>query len=513
MSYQEAMKWRERTLFHAAADEIVDNGLFDSEIKSVRVKKLSLDLECLSDIINGLGIRLTSVDAYDKKNQKIWNGLQSEFFGTDFGDDRAFEERHSCACKHLIGMSHDGEICPICGTVVEYQDINLKKCGWIILDEFRVFSPIHWAKLVDALGASDGEKVANKIIQVDYEDDGTIKYSDKELIELKKHPFIKKGMNWLVENIYEVLDYYEKKKPTKKKLFQELKEDTGVMFTHSIPVYTAILRTELPGEKGSKLYKMKINTIYQSIIRISNFINGYEKEELTDDRAINSINKQLCAIQMELADVFDIIYKNMTSKAGDLMAKVLGGRVNFSARNIIIPSSGVLRMDEVEVGYQTFMELFRYELINFYSKINQCTIREASNAWKRALIDFDSKFFKIMEYMTTDKKCRKYMGVLISRNPCINYGSYLYMYIRRVKSDIEDKTMTIPSGICVTQNADFDGDVENIYRIFGDYFHKAFSKCLNPRYNLLVSRMTGKLNRDTMPYKDENVGFYLFNNV
>lgn len=94
------------------------------------------------------------------------------------------------------------------------------------------------------------------------------------------------------------------------------------------------------------------------------------------------------------------------------------GRYNYSSRNIIVPSSGYLRADEVILSYSTFLELYRSELINFYSKIKECTVMEASNAWRKATVTFDQIFYNIMQYMITDKKCKKYMNVLVSRNPC-----------------------------------------------------------------------------------------------
>ena len=57
----------------------------DCKIEHVRVVKLNLDQVCAMDLQIGNGIRLDSVESFDKKhkNAKIWNGLQSEFFGTD----------------------------------------------------------------------------------------------------------------------------------------------------------------------------------------------------------------------------------------------------------------------------------------------------------------------------------------------------------------------------------------------------------------------------------------------
>lgn len=40
----------------------------------------------------------------------------------------------------------------------------------------------------------------------------------------------------------------------------------------------------------------------------------------------------------------------------------------------------------------------------------------------------------------------------------INYGSFLVMKIAGVKRNINDKTLTIPTPINATMNADYDGD-------------------------------------------------------
>jgi len=495
-----------------------DTRMFGTKIQKVRVVKLNLDFECYMDLLEGRGIRLQSPEAYHqktdkftKKNEKVWDGLQSEFFGTDFGDDAAFQERYSCKCKKYIGKMYDGMTCEVCGTKVEYNDIDLTKTGWIILDHFKVISPIYAEKLSTALGTVDGEKVLNKILEVNYDEDGRQIFTENELAQLKKHPFIHKGMIWLQENIMDVLDYYEKRKPKQKKLFTELKNDVCQMFTSCIPVYSAILRTELPGEKGSKLFKLKINTIYQAIIRLTNFINNIPPDEFKEKE--NTINMQLAAIQEELAEVFTDTYMSLMKKTGIIYSKVIGGRYNYSARNIITPSSGYLRADEVELAYSTFMELYRSELINFYSKIKDCTLAEASQAWKMATLHFDQTFYNIMQYMINDKECKKYMNVLISRNPCINYGSFLMMRVANVKPDIKNKTLTIPSNTLKALNADFDGDVLNIFRVIGEYFNKEMSKCLNPRYNLYISRVDGKINPECVPFKDESSAFYQFNNI
>lgn len=427
-----------------------------SKIEYVRVEKIPLDLECWSDLRSGNGIRLTSVESFDKKHQKIYHGLQSEFFGTDFSSDWAFKERYSCKCGRYLGKAYSGTICEVCGSKVEYHDIDLNKTGWIILDHYQVLSPIYSAKLAEALGRVDGEYILKIIMSRRYEEEGNPEYTEKELNMISRHPFSYKGMLWLRDHIMEVLDYYKKKKSSKVELFEELENEQDMMWTHSIPVYTALLRTELPGEKGSKNFKLKINTHFKSIIKTVNIINDYDADGDLDYQTMNSIDILLASIQKDIDQVFEITYKDLTEKTGVITSKVLGGRYNFSARNIIVPDSGKLRSDEISIGYIPFMELYRYELQNEYQKITGCTPSQANNAWRKATNRFDEKFYAIIEHMLHNPEYSKYLGVLQNRNPSINYGSFQYMRIVDVKKDINDKTLTIPVIDIGPLNADFN---------------------------------------------------------
>ena len=183
---------------------------------------------------------------------------------------------------------------------------------------------------------------------------------------------------------------------------------------------------------------------------------------------------------------------------------------NFSARMIISSSSGDLRADEVELPYIAFMQLFRYEIINLYSKLQSCTLIEAQNVWKRGLVHFNPILYKIMTYMCEHNKGE--ISILINRNPSINYGSFLAMKVRRVTENPNSKTMRINTRVISVMAADFDGDQLNVYRIIGRDLGKKMMKTLNPRYNLYINRINGRVNKDMMPLKDEVAGFWLFNN-
>ena len=171
-----------------------------------------------------------------------------------------------------------------------------------------------------------------------------------------------------------------------------------------------------------------------------------------------------------------------------------------------------MQIDDLrEMCYIGFMQMFRYELINVYAKLMGCTIVEAQSAWKRALVHYDDIFYNIMTYMC--KHDKEHINVMINRNPSINFGSFLVMKIHSVKRDINDKTMRLNTRVIKTMAADFDGDQLNVFRIVGDDLGKRFGKNMNPRYNLYISNIDGKVNSALMAIKDEVVGFHSFNTL
>lgn len=427
--------------------------MYDTHIEKVRVETLNLDLECFADLVSGHGFRVRSAEAYDARKRKIPDGLQSELWGTDFGDENAFQERYSCECKKYIGKMYEGRVCEVCGKPVEYTEPDVTKTGWIMLDYGRkVISPIYAQKLISALGRVDGNSVLERLLKSPYrrsdgEGDDSYELRDKEIAELKNHPFVGKGMTWFREHFFEVLDYYERRKPNKHAAFQELRNDYDKVFTSAIPVFSSILRIELPGARDEKLFKMRVNTFFQSIIQTMNKVNSYSPEDAESDMIKVQIDKLLASCQKEIEELFDAVFKVMDGKRGVIQSKVIGGRYDWCSRNIITPDSGNLRSNEIDLPYLAGMELFRYEVTNLYAKMMSVTISKANDEWKRAKVHYDPMFYSLLNRIIKEDK--EYIFLMLNRNPSINYGSFMMMRVHAIKQDFNDKALTIPTAIIV----------------------------------------------------------------
>lgn len=510
--------------FNAVPEDEVPGRKFGTDIIEVNPYTYDLNNECREDFLRGKGLLITEAESYDKQKKKLYHGLQSEFFGSDYGDDAAFADRYSCQCGKLKGRMYEHEICPECNTEVQYSDVDLEKFGWIIIDnEFSVINPIYYMKLEALLGKYDSsESVIGAIIKTHYKDDDggilvgnsdTPALDEKDKLNIGKHPFIRRGLIWLKDHLRDVQDYYSRVKPNKKEAFQEIYDNIDKVFCYCIPVYSAVLRMEAPGQKGEKAYKVKTNTCYRSIIRsnqkISEIVADKDEGDEYTPEEVTTINRFLAQIQKDLHDMYEEEYNILEGKKGYIQGKIIAGRYNFSARNIIISGNRALHSDEVEMCYSSFIELFRYELTAYYAKYNNCTISEANDAIIRGQSRFDKQIYYTMLYMVRTAE----LYVIVNRNPSINYGSFLALRVINVKSDIGDRTLTVNKRILIVMGADFDGDQENIFRTFGDRLNSTIARSMNPKYTLFINKNNGRLNRALMPTKDEAIGFYEFNNL
>jgi len=480
----------------------------------VKLKKLNWDEECRKDLISGLGFRVTE-PAFKKsviktlegnkevkrvKEEKAMYGIHSPLFATDYEDEDAFTERYTCKCKELKGRVYEDEICPICNTKVKFRDVDLRITGWIILDNHKIIQPIFYRMLKSIIG----EKQFVEILEYnkDITEDGQIKN------KVSKNPFMGIGMIEFRERFYEIMNYYKERKKNKLDLIEEVMREKEKVFTSCIPVFSSVLRPILfKGE--SFLYNpidKKYTPIYSLVCSLNAYNAAYDKK--SKKKRIDEPT-MLFSLQKKLMKLWDLIFAQLNQKDGHIKDQLLGGRLNFSARNVIIPDP-TLKPDEIKLGYLAFLELYKYEIIAHLVKMNDISENAAYEQWYKATINFNPKIYEVMKYILKKKNpC-----VLINRNPTINYGSILFMKVVDIKTDYKnDFTMSLPIQILPVLNADFDGDTLNIISLKTKELKKAYDKAFNPRKNLPISRNDGLFNDEFNLLKDQLIGLYEFNNI
>ena len=74
----------------------------------------------------------------------------------------------------------------------------------------------------------------------------------------------------------------------------------------------------------------------------------------------------------------------------------------------------MLHDNEVDLSYNTFLELYKYKIIYYLMKLDNTSLARAYDVWKNAFM-YDEKVYKIMLFILEKEQPR----LLINRNPTL----------------------------------------------------------------------------------------------
>lgn len=462
------------------------------------------DSLCDDMIATGLGFRITEKGKTDINLEPGLYSIHSPLYGTDWKDENAFEDRYSCRCGYYTGKRYmDTEtICPKCNKPVRYIDSDLKKTGWFILDRNHILNPAMYMKLSWFFGANH----LNQMLKYVKENERA------EFMDNKSSPYYGIGMIEFYENFDEILEYYYKKNK-KREIYEFIRIHRNEIFVRSIPCYNMALRKWM--QKNDDVKYSKDDKIFMKLFSDHMLLNDnfewqrrvdYRKNRKKDTSYLRKENI-LRRIQEYANKLWENSFSTINDKEGIINEQILGGRLNFTARNVIVPAPH-LRVDEISLGYTTFLELYRLELVALIHELYDVDFQRAWNIWYGASAVYSEKMYQLMMHLLTHNK----LYVSIDRNPSINHGSYFTMRIAEISPDMTDYCMGIPPYVLQKPNADFDGDIMNIFchkigKIAEEYYIQS-----NPRSNMCVSHNDGNYDKETSLFKDGIVGLYAFLN-
>ena len=445
------------------------------------LQRIDLDKKREESIMSGNGFQITQIQS-TKKIIKAPNGIYSPKFGQGIGDRHPFEDAYRCNCGNLKGRKYAGKLCENCGTRVEKVGDNLSFFGWIVIYDYYTIHPA----LFKALGSYIGkDKLINIITPFDEKDENGFSI---EPDRPKDEPFFGIGITKMHEKIDEILDFYYK--PSKKDKYEDLVKDKDKIFTHSIPVFSLILRPTREDE--SKFTFEKTNKCYQMLTRLVATVNNkYYKGQ----RRNKSKEQLLFDITMKFQELYGMIEEILSGKKGAIRS-VFSGRCGFSSRDVIVPGPK-LRSDEIIMPYQAMVELLQQSIVNILQKSHNIGYDKAYAIWQRGQRRYDERIYNIIKSII--KSYPRGIPVLLNRNPTICIGSILQMYVVDV---CKPYTLKVPLGILPALAADFDGDVLNVLYMINADFIRVCEEVLNPRNAMRIDRNDGKVNAGFLYNKD-----------
>lgn len=403
---------------------------------------------------------------------------------------------YMCACGATTGAFNNGTRCEECNTQVQLVNL-LDRTGWIDLADNYVIHPMLYIQLENLIG----KRQLDKILKLNYR----IDKNGNPIIEQPKTNTGKKvdyyngiGMVGFYERFTEVVDYFARihaRKTDKFAAYRVLYDNWSKIWINKLPVTTRIMRPVMISE--DKVFYDDINKHYMYILNHLEKLKRYP--ELTNR---NLKNIQLNIIQTNIMEIFEKTMKRMSSKRGFFRREMAGTRINYVARTVIVPSSASAKINELEIPFIVFMELWQMQIIYHITQVYRCSYREALTRWFHARMKPTPDVIGIIRSLVNAPEgC----WVLFNRNPSINIGSILRMRIGSVREDTDNITTGVPVNILTMMGADFDGDTNNIIALFEPWLIKATEK-LDPRYMIISRNIAHRCNAEMMPERDTVVG-------
>ena len=461
----------------------------------VHFTKRNWNLDCMYDLASQKGFLITQPPEtkLDGESQKNIYGPRSPLYGTDMTDENGYAERYRCKCGSFMGTRFKGEICPQCNTEVKFEDTDIDITGWIPTGEHSIINPYFYKRLT----ATIGKKRLNEIINVKKKvgRDGhseSLNHISNLAQEKSDHPFVGIGLREFYSRYKEIMEWFKNKYKSKQDSIDELLKDADSLFVRFIPVYSTKLRPQ--SMTSSAFYFTKMDKELNPLVNLCIKVREGECSEMEIDKLLN-------AIQGRVNNIWELNMAAIKGKKGYIRGMILGGALNNTARNVIVPDP-TLRVNECAVSYHTFLELGKFTILHYIMKYDGCTLGEAYRQWKDATLQFSPKVYEIMNLIV--KKENPY--IVVDRNPTLNFTSTSRLKVKFVKDDFADKTLGIPLGILSGLNADFDGDVINLIMLSERELIKLFD-IFSPVFNI-ISRDSGLLNEQFALNKDTLIDLY-----
>lgn len=459
-----------------------------------KVKRMNWDVAAYRDLINGTGFICNEPGQIDLdgETKKTFNGPQSPRFGIPSTNDEDSIASCRCACKvgGFRGEMFRGEICPICGEEVKERDIDLDITAWVPFGKNKIINPYYYQLLIKAIGKNFPDIV--KLKQRVDRDGKVTAVNANEIEEKPSSPFVGMGITKFMEEYNTVLEYFKVKKKNKIEELNWLQKNKNSVFTSFCPIYTPVLRPQ--SATTDTLYYTGIDKQINPLIKLS--IDLMDCEEIEKNMILDKI-------QYRVNNMWEYNFSLINGKEGFIRDKLLGGQLNYSARNVICPDP-TLTNDEISVSYQTFRILARDLIIYNLMRQDHILLSKAYIRWKKSY-KFDKYIYEIMKFIL-----KKYEPmILLNRNPTLNFYSMLRLKIRDVKPDDMDYTLSVSLGILPGLNADFDGDILNMFLLSTKEVKYLFRK-FSPTERMIIDRATGLLNSNFAIEKSQLIDLYHF---
>ena len=290
------------------------------------VEKINMDEERIKDIKSGKGFPITAPKGI-KKDVKNQDGIFSSRYGSNSVQDiDPYSNRYRCKCGLKHGSMYNGELCEYCNTRVTYVDDDVSITGYLILkDKYWIIQPALYSALEAFIGADRLAGIIEPKIEVDSNGNELPVISTK-----KDEPFKGIGLLEFKDRFDEVMNFYLSKYPQKKHYYESIMGDRDKVWTHSIAVYSSLLRPSKL-DNGS----LKYEDCNDQFNMLASLVYKCNDDKLAIDQKPKERLQLLYDIQYNINVLYNKLIDILKGKKGDIRSAIGGKILPLYNSNII----------------------------------------------------------------------------------------------------------------------------------------------------------------------------------
>jgi len=400
-------------------------------------------------------------------------------------------KNYTCQCGTYHGVSKIGDNCDLCRVDILNSDERRKRFAKIVLP-IPVVNPIFYDLLVN-IGGIGVKKALNKLMK----DENSVLYNDGngDFVVVSDIEAVPEGVETFegidaIETMIHDLsrDMAEEGRPDWKLVFDNIHK----LIIRSVIVLPPDLRPAAKGISKNNQILDKINRYYTQILTKKESMRSTIIEIRRDKQLFYVYFKQL---QKDVNELYQHILDKMAKKEGLIRGHILGKRIDFSGRAVIVPEP-TLSLDECVLPYLMILEIFKLKIAKKLIEIGKFKLLNKAITFIDECIETQSPIlFTICELIVVDKVC------ILNRQPSLHR---LGMLGFKIKTSL-DSVIKIHPLICAPFNADFDGDQMAVYIPISNRAKQEIIDKMFVTKNL-HSPANGKLT--TIPSQDIILGVY-----
>jgi len=383
---------------------------------------------------------VTSTKIMDKKKFHSEGLFSEQIFGP--------LKNYTCQCGKYYGISFSGGKCKECGVDIVSNYERRRRFAKIILP-IPVINPLFYDLLVDI----GGLQIKNPIDLL-LHNEHSILYKDGEdfLVVTKPDNIPENCERWeKLDAIYNlVFTFADTLTSIGYDEWNIIKNNIDKLFLQQIIVLPPDLRPAAKSVSKNNQVVDKINRFYMQILM---------KREIMKDTIIDiNRDKQLFyqyfkQLQNDVNELYKHILDKLSKKEGLIRGNILGKRIDFSGRAVIVPEP-TLDIDECVLPYIMILELFKIQVSKKLIELRKFKTLSDAIEFVEDCIEYKiPSLFRICEQIVTDEVC------ILNRQPSLHR---LGMIGFKIKVSLENVIKIHPLS-CRGFNADFDGDQMAVY--------------------------------------------------